>query len=193
MIDISILLFLAIGLLVFSPLLWTSDKWWSLVARRFAKDITASSKGTISSSAIVKKRVSSLPPIKSTPDRIYTPRTPSEIVNVFRDRTDMEAEKSVQAHIGKWLRVEGVINNVYESAFPDQITVSVNVSVNMEIEPAIFLEFGKERWIGILETITPGDGIVAEGRIVAIERIWVRLKDCDVIDVRGKNNQATSL
>ncbi len=91
----------------------------------------------------------------------------------------MQANKIVNEHIGKWMRIEDEVENVRE--YDDSISVSLRGRIGENIN----LTFEKERWKEHLETMREGDKIIAEGLIRKIERFWIFLADCEVIKVYG--------
>ena len=120
--------------------------------------------------------------------RPYTLRTPDEIFHDFDNRTDLQAERAVQAYIGKWLRLEGMVYNVKDSINGDTISVWLDT----ESMIGIVLHFRKARWLRDLETIVKGDKIAAEGQIAHVERRLMSIDHCEVIEISRTDNQATN-
>ena len=120
-----------------------------------------------------------LPSASASPNKIYTMRTIEEISEEFNNRTDMQANKIVSKHIGKWIKIQEEVSNVSEHK--DEITVAIHRSVTR----TIYLDFDKKDWKEYLETMRKGDRIIAEGKITGINRLWIGVSNCEVIDIIG--------
>ena len=114
-----------------------------------------------------------LGPFDLSDDRIFSPRTPSEMINEVQGKTSLEAERISRRHAGQWLRVEGSVRDV--DSFLDLLTVSLSPSPT---QPRIRLYFDPELWETQLAALNPGDRIIAEGRIDSISTFSVSLEDC---------------
>ena len=72
--------------------------------------------------------------------------------------------------------MQGVVQNATES--PD------NVHVTLEADyPTVGLVFDSKHWKSHLETVKPGDRIEAEGKISSIDRYWIFIYECEVIEI----------
>ena len=63
--------------------------------------------------------VPTLPPNLSSPrpqapHRAFTTRTPAEMAAEYEGRTNLQAERAVIVYTGKWLRISGLVGDVYE-------------------------------------------------------------------------------
>ena len=89
----------AVGIFVTGPLLWTSGWWWPWVIRTF-------------------KRQHLLQVDRPTEqeERVFTLRTSKELLDEFNGRTDMEAQRVLQAHIGKWIVIEDKVKDISEES-----------------------------------------------------------------------------
>ena len=91
--------------------------------------------------------------------------------------TRLAWERAVQPHIGKWLKVQGIIGDISLSL--------IWVVVRLGWDPAIALHFSDSEWGERLETMDAGDAISAEGRITSITRLGVieiRMDNCALVD-----------
>lgn len=150
-----------VGIVVTGPLLWTSGWWWPWVLRNFKKDH--------------RTQVGEEQEMREEQERkIYTLRTAQELFDEFKNRTDMEAQRLLQPHIGKWLVVEDVVKNVLEQ---DR---SIAVLVGKRLGPTICLVFEKD-WQQQLETLREGDAIMAEGRISEVDSSAMYLSNCEML------------
>ena len=118
------------------------------------------------------------PKAEERQQRPYTLRTVKEILSDFEGRTEMEAQRIAKQHIGKWLRVDDVVRDVYE--FSDEIRVAAGKLRS----PTVFLAFEKEPWLVTLETLRVGDRITAEGKINSVSSFSINLADCEVIQLQ---------
>ncbi len=90
----------------------------------------------------------------------------------------MQAQRIVKMDKGKWLIVAGTVSNASE----EQATIVVTVDVDHCT--AVGLYFKRKRWRAELETVSKGFYIKAEGIVSYIDRNWMTLNDCEVIEVR---------
>ena len=108
--------------------------------------------------------------------RVYTNWTAKKIVESIKGLTDLEVSNTSRPHIDKWLKIEGVVENVVEI----QDTVVAYV-------PEGILSFKKTRWKSDLETLRIGDTLKAEGKIKEISRFFnITMEKCEVIEIRPK-------
>ena len=125
-----------------------------------------------------------LPSASVSTNKVYTVRTIEEINEAIDNKTDMQVNKIISAYIGKWIRIEEAVSNVSERE--DEISVFTTRG----LAHRIFLHFDKKAWKEHLETIREGDRIIAEGKITSINSLWIRLRECEVINIIGvKKNQ----
>ena len=120
-------------------------------------------------------------------DRVYTPRTASEIFLSIHKLTSLEADNAMRPYIGKWLKIEGVVRDV--SDYRDIISIHLDLPETKEIDLSlggISLRFKKDRWMQHIETIKKGDFVKAVGIIDRIDRWTMSLEDCELIEVKGK-------
>lgn len=121
-------------------------------------------------------------PDSDTEERIFSPRTPAELVGEIAGMTTMVAERHSERHIGQWLRIEGLVDDV--SSHYKEIRISIH-----KTEALLFLSFDESRWGSRLLSLNVGDNVVAIGRIDSIrlpilggEGGSVFLKECELID-----------
>ena len=108
--------------------------------------------------------------------RVYTNWTAKKIVESIKGLTDLEVSNTSRPHIDKWLKIEGVVENVFEI----QDTVLAYI-------PEGILSFKKNRWKSHLETLRIGDTLKAEGKIKEVSRFFnIRMAECEVIEIRPK-------
>ena len=95
-------------------------------------------------------------------------------------RTQLALERAIQPHIGKRLKVQGIIGNISLSL------IWVVVRLGWVVGPSIVLRFSDSEWGERLETMDAGHAISAEGRITSITRllgaIEIRMENCALVD-----------
>lgn len=111
-----------------------------------------------------------------TAGRVYSPRTPTDLVSAIQGMTEIMAERHIEPHLGQWLRVSGTVNDV--SARSDKMSVWLQKT---DSQPALVLYFRAKEWESRLIVLNPGDMIKAEGKIDRVASNHVRLDECELI------------
>lgn len=131
--------------------------------------------------------VSQMPPVPTKQSssiqlqdgRPYTLRTVEEILKEYDGRTMMQGDRIVRQYLGKWMNVDGVIDDALEA------DSHILVYLGKPMVDSIMMEFDKELWEDQLETLTKGDRIKGKGRISEIQPHRVILTDC-VLNIIGR-------
>ena len=111
-------------------------------------------------------------PASSKTERIFAPVTPEYIVNMCREYTDALARPMIEQFTGKWLRVSGVVINVY-NADSDCLVYLEDPDVN-------YMAFSQEPWKGHASIMPKGHEITAVGRIKSVDGNGVILYRCEL-------------
>ncbi len=115
-------------------------------------------------------------------ERIYTTKTAGDLFSSVSDLTELEMQRFVQPHIGKWIRVQSVVQDMRtEGDF-------VVVWIGQKFDPTSVLWFEKDAWLARLETMSLGHNLAACGRIQKIGLIAMTLVDCEIVDEVGEND-----
>ena len=115
-------------------------------------------------------------------ERIFTTKTAGELFASVEHLTQLEMERVVAPHIGKWIRVQSVIQDMRsDGGF-------VVVWIGGKFQPTPILWFEKNAWSARLETMSRGSSLAAWGRIQKIGLMAMVLVDCEIVDVEGEND-----
>ena len=103
-------------------------------------------------------------------DRVFTEAAPEELIGLYKNKSYVRATKSVKPYIGKWLKVFGVVSNVFDDfvIFHDRdkyLTVHLN--------------FDNE-WKGPFHLLDKGQQISARGEIQRINNAKISLAHCEL-------------
>lgn len=112
-----------------------------------------------------------------TSNRVFSRRTPDELVNEIAGKTELAAKGIVQRHLGQWLRVNGSIYNVGEVMNEIRIPLELEKS-----EELAFLFFDAAVWHERVSSFNKGDQITAIGKIRSIFPHGVSLGECELLD-----------
>lgn len=118
--------------------------------------------------------------------KVFSPRTPDELVNEVKGLTDIRRQHTIQLHLGQWLHVTGHIRDVRQTFSDGEIAVSVGL---VKSDVRVLLYFAPSYWQTRLQAANIGDTISAIGKIKDIEPfggsglIW--LDECDMLDLSG--------
>ena len=113
--------------------------------------------------------------------RVYTHSSAAEIFAAVRDMTSIEIEGFVQPHIGKWIRVQSIIRDIYQD------DASYSVLLGRVFEPMVHLSFANDEWPEIA-TMTQGKRLAAEGRIQRIERSALYMDYCELVELNDNDD-----
>jgi len=132
-----------------------------------------------------------IPSVQAQPSkgRAYSIRTAQEIFESITDCTSMHSDTIVRPYIGKWLKVNSVVQDVLE--FSDELSILIDVEMKEGSSRTIFMEFNKKRWKARLETAKIGDRLIAEGKIEEIETHTMELVDCEIIEIKPKESSVS--
>jgi hypothetical protein len=113
-------------------------------------------------------------------DRIFVRDniTPSYLVNIFRDNIDIEATAQTKKFIGKWMKVDGTVRDIYTLG-SDTVTVVLvldpdsdhGVDISRRAPAALFF---REPWIEKILILKRGDEVSGIGKIDTINSMRVR-------------------
>ena len=99
----------------------------------------------------------------------------------------MQAQQIVKQHLGKWLKVDDVVQDVVE--YSSEIRVSTGNLPN----PIVLLDFNKEYWLETLETLSVDDRIAAEGKISSVSLFTIALEDCEILQLQGTSEAGSQV
>jgi hypothetical protein len=104
--------------------------------------------------------------------------TPEYLTELFDEHTSIQAEKLIEAFIGKWMRLSGPVGNV--SAIGED-AVSVSLKSETFEHPVVFLRFyGKCTIENQLRVLKKGDEITVIGQIREVTSMWIELENCEL-------------
>ncbi len=121
---------------------------------------------------------------RETEKRIYTKRKVGEIFAAIRKNniTTLDRENLSRPHIGKWIRIQHVIQDISLNEN------YVYVTLGHVFGPSPRLRFKRGRWWPEIETMTKGDRLAAQGRITGIHLMGLSMVDCEIVDQREDND-----
>jgi hypothetical protein len=101
-----------------------------------------------------------------------------DLLNLYREHTQVQAERLVEPYIGGWMRVKGVVNDVVRQDLVEGHYVAIRVEETDEAVLAEFPESAQEQ----LPRLLRGDSLEVVGRISKITSGWIGLEDCEFVD-----------
>lgn len=112
--------------------------------------------------------------------RVFSRRTPAELVGLGKGLTEIAAGDVVKSHIGNWLKVEGLVNDVSSSMGGKDIMVVLERS---DLHILLLLHFDASKWKPQVSTLIIGDKISVIGTIRSIDRTgYVSLEECELLN-----------
>ena len=125
-------------------------------------------------------------PSPPTPEeRVYTPRSPFELMELAKGKTTLAAKGAVQPHLGKWLRVSGTLREMTEVPSNSDESAAYLALIDLEdeerhIEMVVLIFDGS--WKSRLEMLAVGDKVLARGKLRQIRQSDVTLEGCELDD-----------
>ena len=126
------------------------------------------------------QQAESHPQAESDEPKIYTVRTAAEIFSAVENLTGIEIEKFAQPHLGKWIRVQSVVKDIYPGENDFHVLIGEGFLT-------VSLKFAKEKWPSI-ETMTKGDRLAAEGKITKIRSATISLDCCEMVELQDEDD-----
>jgi len=105
--------------------------------------------------------------------RVVIDASPEYLMKLCEGRTSIQARKSVELYIGKWMRIAGTVSdaNEYDDFF--------SVSLKNKEGKSILAYFRKE--YDRVSVLRPGDQIVVMGEIETITATHIGLEKCELL------------
>lgn len=128
-------------------------------------------------------------PIKPANERVFTNRSPAELVERIDGLTAVSSKPIIERYLGLWLRAGGKIFEV-EERNQDIVAYLTNAGVAGNASPEFVLYFNKEPWGQKLRALDKGDELFAVGKIARISTYGISLEDCEVVDGQTHGNQS---
>ena len=126
-------------------------------------------------------------------DRVFTPRTPRELMDIAINQTRRDAME----HKGSWIRVEGPILDISEvmKRYFGGDTRHKYIKIKIGIEPPPDYPFPREvdlyvsadRWQSQVARIERDDWLVADGVVEYVHKIRMEVIDGEIISVSGED------
>ena len=116
-------------------------------------------------------------PSSEEEQRIFSPRTPAELVDKLEGLTEVQAERLTETYLGQWMEVEGNVTDISRNLFEDQIKVHI-----FNDRLSLFLHFDASTWGVQVGSLDVGDQISAIGKIRSILRQGIiSLDECELV------------
>ncbi len=112
--------------------------------------------------------------------RDFVPATAMELTQLFVDHVSAQADKLIQPYLGKWLRVQGEVKDVFS------LTDEWGVILRMDRPPSLgistSLRFNQNEGTR-LQMLPRGSMLTVIGQISRVERDSVWLHNCEIVNV----------
>ena len=117
-------------------------------------------------------------PPESVEGKAFSRRSVQELTNLTRGKMAIEANNATKPHIGKWLRVQGHILNVYEPTEERMTILLIHGSWFSRRKILAYFDRGsRDR----LETLPLGHRITVDGEIAIITGGGITLTKCELV------------
>ena len=114
---------------------------------------------------------------------------PIDLRLIYEGKTAIQADQQAELYIGKWIRVEGVVQSAYRQG-QDGIRLHLlddpSDSIGLK---GLWLTFDTHRTS--LETLKVGDLVVATGEITSISKYDIEIEHCEIIDQEAASQLGT--
>ena len=120
--------------------------------------------------------------------RVFTPRTPKELMDMVATQTKRDA----MHHKDAWIRVVGTVSDIsevkefgYRGIPYIEVTVEIDLKTKNQRPQWVTLDFDAERWKSHIDKIERGDRLTADGTVYNVYDIMLRLRNAEIISVSG--------
>jgi hypothetical protein len=132
-----------------------------------------------------KKKAPSTETEMKEEDRIFVPVKPQDLMKIYRNNTDIQANQLAASYMDLWIQVSGIVSEV--SRFDDKsVSVSLNLSLSDGSAPGYFLLFPTKPWLERLQILPRGHSITVNGQIRRIYSTGLTLWNCELVEAVGK-------
>ena len=101
-------------------------------------------------------------------------KTPKELVDMVRGKTQLAASQILQDHVGSYLVVRGVVADISGDAN------DLNVMVRMDDGTLVAMWFSRGKWDGHISKMEIGDDIRASGKLHSATSNGVFVRECEL-------------
>jgi hypothetical protein len=105
-------------------------------------------------------------------ERIVVDVTPEYLSSFYEQHTTIQADRLVEAYVGKWMKVAGPLGDVY----PNQVTFAYKT-----FGVIVFMYFDMTKWRNRLAVLRPGTRIEVLGQVESANKVEVHLKNCELL------------
>ncbi len=112
---------------------------------------------------------------------------PEYLLGFFKKYTNAEAHKLVETYIGKWLKISGIVDDVYSGKGYDGAYVLIRTDKSDFLKSGLFpvimgATFNEQRWINRALVLRRGETVTVFGRITKIEETGFMLDKCEIVE-----------
>lgn len=134
---------------------------------------------TQSGAADPGSRPQQMPTVEPAADSQATDVTPVRLTGFFENRTDIQAQRTVEPFIGKWMTVSGPLGNVSAFKTISQVTFAPETFDST----TVYMYFKDRETVETrLYGLKSGDQLTVRGRIDKVTSHSVDLEDCELVD-----------
>jgi hypothetical protein len=123
------------------------------------------------------------------PRRTFTTVPAEYLTRLFTEHTDLQAQKLVEVHKGKWIRVSGRVSDVSgrEGGVIQVILYPPNFEPLLE---SMMLAFDAGDHADRAATLRRGDVVSVEGQITRVSRMHIKLDHCELEEHQARERMA---
>ena len=111
------------------------------------------------------------------PERVFSPRSPSELIALGKGKTEIAASFAMKPHIGTWLQYQGPVIEVQSHPSKEGMVIILEHSVD---EPRIAAWFDPS-WSKKIGPLEIGDQVTVTGEIYNMLSPVIFLKKCELV------------
>jgi hypothetical protein len=110
----------------------------------------------------------------SNESRSFTDATPNYLLQIYNNHTDIQASRLVQPYMGKWMKVEGIV----EQVAPEPYGGGIYAVIAYDKDAFLGLRF-KANWHDRVFSLVKGDRIAVVGRLENVQPMGLTLSECE--------------
>jgi hypothetical protein len=113
--------------------------------------------------------------------RAFIPLEPQDLVKIYRENTQIQADKLAAIYINNWMRVEGTVTDVYE--------ISDGVSLSLRTDDCsqsnwftAHLSFEGKQWFDRVKLLPRGHRVIVDGQLRKFSAFNLHYENCELVE-----------
>jgi tRNA_anti-like len=118
--------------------------------------------------------------------RAFIPLKPQDLVKIYRENTEIQADKLAAMYINNWMRLEGTVTNVYEIS-DGKLSISLRTDdCSQSNWFMVHLSFEGKEWFDRVKLLPRGHRAIVDGQLRKFSAHNVNYENCELVETDPK-------